>query len=237
MLIYAGPGWLKLNISLKINRPGGLELTRKAVSACNLVKGCRVLDAGCGFGVTVKFLRQVAGLHAVGVDACPERLGQGRKARSFPAAAATLEALPFGAAVFDAVFCECVLSLVPDKALCLKNFFELLTPGGRLVITDLVLPGDIASNGAGPFLTCLDGALTLYALVQAIENAGFKVICTEEHTRLLKQMACEMVFEHGSLDAFWQSLTGDVINSGLAGLCRRGKVKPEYWMLIANKTD
>ena len=113
----------------------------------------------------------------------------------------------------------------------------MLTPGGRLVITDLVLPGDIAPDAAGPFVTCLDGALTRHALVKAIENAGFKVIGTEDHTRLLKQMACEMVFEHGSLDAFWQSLTGDVINSGLAGLCRRGKLKPEYWMLIAKKTD
>lgn len=235
MLIYAEPGWLKLNISLKTNRPGGLELTRKAVSACKLVKGCQVLDAGCGFGTTVQFLWQEAGLHAVGVDACPDRLGQGRNARDFPAAAALLEALPFGPAVFDAVFCECVLSLVPDKELCLKNFFELLKPEGRLVITDLVLPGDITPDAAGPFVTCLDGALTLHALVQAVENAGFKVICTEEHTRLLKQMACEMVFEHGSLDAFWQSLTGDVINRGLAGRCRRGKLKPEYWMLIAKK--
>ncbi len=226
-----------MSISLKTNRPGGLELTRRAAAACRLDKGGLVLDAGCGFGATVRWLRQEAGLAAVGVDACPDRLGEGRKEGTFPAAAAALEALPFGPAVFDAVFCECVLSLVPDKALCLARFFELLKPGGWLLVTDLVLPGHGAPGGAGPFMTCLDGALTLPALTGAMERAGFKEICTQDHTRLLKQMACEMVFEHGSLAAFWQSLTGDVINSGLAGLCRKGELKPEYWMLIARKTD
>ncbi len=222
---------------MKTNRPGGLELTRRSLAACQLPKGGLVLDAGCGFGATIRYLRQAAGLAAVGVDACPDRLAEGKKDGAFPAAAAALEALPFGPAVFDAIFCECVLSLVPDKALCLTHFFELLKPGGRLLVTDLVLPGHMAPGGAGPFVTCLDGALTLHALAGAMERAGFKVICTQDHTRLLTQMACEMVFEHGSLAAFWQSLTGDVINSGLARLCRKGNLKPEYWMLMAKKTE
>ena len=225
---------------MRTNRPGGLDLTRKAAESCGFEPGEKVLDAGCGFGATVRFLIREKGVQAVGVDAGSLRLVQGQEEGGFSAVAAALEALPFRPGVFDGIFCECVLSLMPDKNACLEAFFRLLKPGGRLVLADLVLPdpahpAHMVPPACNPPVTCLDGAMTLEALAMAVEKAGFEIFCREDHTPLLKQMACEMVFEHGSMDAFWQHLTCDVINTGLAGACRQGKLKPGYAMIIARR--
>ena len=108
-----------------------------------------------------------------------------------------------------------------------------LLPGHNLPNRNL--PGHAAPPAWNQAVTCLDGATTLDALAMAVEKAGFEILCREDHTPLLKQMACEMVFEHGSMDAFWQHLTCDVINTGLAGACRQGKLKPGYAMIIARR--
>ncbi|MEH0021857.1 MAG: DVU_1556 family methyltransferase [Desulfobacter sp.] len=229
--------------NLRVNRPGGLALTRKALGICKFNGMDPILDAGCGWGATPRFLREDKGLFALGLDADPNRLDQGMAYGRFPAAAARLEALPFGREQFQGIFCECVLSLVPDKQACLHGFFTILKPGGSLVLTDLILPRvlprvppreAVTPRPAAP-VTCLDGALTLDALAAAIENAGFRIRVMEDHTRLLKEMACEMVFRHGSLDRFWAQLTGNIMDTGLAGQCRRGVLKPGYCMVIADK--
>lgn len=201
-----------------------------------------ILDAGCGWGTTARFLRNDKGLAAVGLDIDPGRLNRGMEYGAFPAAAARLEALPFGRNLFQGIFCECVLSLVPDKQACLDGFFTVLKPGGSLVLTDLVLPPGVTAcrpdpplTRPAPPLTCLDGALTREDLAAAVENAGFGISVMEDHTRLLKEMACEKVFKHGSLDRFWEQLTGSVMDKGLARACRRGTLKPGYCLVIANK--
>lgn len=151
--------------------------------------------------------------------------------------------MPFRPESFHGIFCECVLSLVPDKEGCLEGFYRALVPGGRLVLADLVLPrsagglcGDGLAAGAGSPATCLDGALTRGDLSAAIEAAGFHITRMADHTRHLKEMACEMVFKHGSLDRFWQELTGTDFHSGLAGHCRAGRLHPGYVMIIAEKS-
>ena len=89
---------------MKTNRPGGLDLTLKAAEFCGFKPGERVLDAGCGFGATVRFLAREKGVKAVGLDAGCLRLVQGQEEGGFSAVAAALEALPFRPAVFDGIF-------------------------------------------------------------------------------------------------------------------------------------
>jgi len=52
-------------------RPGGLELTRRSLALCDLPAGARVVDIGCGTGVTVHYLRRHCRLRAFGLDAHP----------------------------------------------------------------------------------------------------------------------------------------------------------------------
>ncbi|MCG8549643.1 MAG: methyltransferase domain-containing protein, partial [Desulfobacterales bacterium] len=194
------------------------------------------LDAGCGYGATCTFLCEAGGFKVFGMDASAERISRASaKSKGWDGIRARLPRLPFAPAVFKGIFCECVLSLVPEKPACLDHFFELLQPQGHLVLTDLYLPGAAPEGLQHPPLTCLDGALNKTDLIRIIEQAGFKIRIWEDHTRLLKQMACEMVFKHGSLENFWKTLTGDVCHAGLGSQCRAKALKPGYCLIVADK--
>nr|WP_320190400.1 methyltransferase domain-containing protein [uncultured Desulfobacter sp.] len=221
---------------IETHRPGGLTLTRAALGHCSLAPGDRVLDAGCGYGATCTFLSEETGFKVFGMDASAERIRRATGgSKAWSGIRARLPRLPFVPAAFRGIFCECVLSLVPDKRICLDNFFELLQPGGHLVLTDLYLPGAAPEVLTSPPVSCLDGALNKTDLTQLIEQAGFKIRIWEDHTPLLKQMACEMVFKHGSLENFWKTLTGDVFHCGLGSRCRAGELKPGYCLIVADK--
>jgi len=199
-----------------------------------------ILDAGCGLGATVDLVRRSDGIRAVGLDMDFSRLVSGQGLNRGRAVAATLPLLPFRPESFQGIFCECVLSLVPEKGRCLEAFFRALAPEGSLILADIVLPGcggqEVPSGQSHP-ATCLDGALTLAALTAEVERAGFCITGVEDHTRLLREMACEMVFEYGSLDRFWQVLTGTDFPQGQAGACRTGILKPGYVMVMATKGE
>jgi len=53
-------------------RPGGLELTARAVDFAGLGAGAAVLDLGCGSGDSVRYLRTL-GIDAIGIDCAPGR--------------------------------------------------------------------------------------------------------------------------------------------------------------------
>lgn len=146
-------------------RPGGLELTDRAVALLELPRGSRVLDAACGQGGTVAHLRRAHGLDAVGVDMVPA-VGccQGR-----------MEALPFIAGVFDAVVCECGLSLAEDRSAALAEFRRVLKTDGRLAVADVY-------DAAG-----------LDDLAVALALADFSLTHFEDHTRHLARLAGRMV--------------------------------------------
>ena len=54
-------------------RPGGLHLTARAVDFCGFAPGDRILDAGCGYGVTGRYLSDEYGIRVVGIDISIDR--------------------------------------------------------------------------------------------------------------------------------------------------------------------
>lgn len=222
-------------------RPGGLDLTRRALEALALPAGARVLDVGCGLGATLGFLRGQAGALAFGVDISLTMLAAARELTPPVWAAARADALPFGHAAFAAVFCECVLSLLEAPALALAEMGRVLNPGGRLVISDLYRadgpPPALAEPRLEepPLASCLQGAMDRAALEALLAQAGFVLELFEDHARLLKELAARLILAGGSLAAFWDGVLGP----GAAGQGARALAacRPRYCLIIARKGE
>lgn len=109
------------------------------------VAGTRLLDAGCGFGITsAAFLAldappaQVVGLDpSEGKVSLLQRLSDWLEAgETLQAVQGDAQALDFPDASFGTVFVKDVASHVADRALFFREVARVLQPGGRLLFTD-----------------------------------------------------------------------------------------------------
>jgi SAM-dependent methyltransferase len=93
-----------------------------------------ILDAGCGTGGNVRFLRRYG--HAVGLDMAPEALELGGLRLPGVLARGSVLQLPFADASFDLVTSFDVLYHrgVPDEVAALREVCRVLRQGGRLLI-------------------------------------------------------------------------------------------------------
>lgn len=116
-----------------------------------LVPGETVLDLGCGGGIDSLLAARRVGPtgRVIGVDFTPEMLSSAQ--RSVQEAQATQvtflladgEALPLAEASVDAAFANGSLNLVPDKDRVLAEIYRVLRPGGRLVLAELMVNGEL----------------------------------------------------------------------------------------------
>lgn len=97
--------------------------------------GARALDAGCGTGLQSSLLEPL-GWRTHGVDVSAGLLAVARRRLpGLPLALASVEALPYPDARFDAVVCcGSTLSFVDDPARALHELGRVLRPGGRLLL-------------------------------------------------------------------------------------------------------
>ncbi|MGA8258365.1 MAG: class I SAM-dependent methyltransferase [Nocardioides sp.] len=121
----------------------------------------RIADLGCGTG-TLTVLLAEAGYEVDGLDFSPRML---EIARSKGAALAGAHFIhgdafdpPLRPSLYDVVLCRHVLWAMPDPALALSRWVDLLAPGGRLVLIE----GNW-SNGAG---------LSAEQTIELVEGSG-----------------------------------------------------------------
>lgn len=95
--------------------------------------GLDILDAGCGTGVTLGWLRQYsAPKEVVGIDVSEHALDFCR-ARGFTSVAnESVEDLPFEDDSFDLIVCNDVIQHLVDDRKALREFRRVLRPGGCL---------------------------------------------------------------------------------------------------------
>ena len=132
--------------------------------------GARVLDAGCGTGRNLVDL--AARGPAVGIDVSLRALGFAKRRGTAPLVCASVEALPFRAATFQAALSRDVLYMVPDDARAAREIARVLAPKGTLALS---APAFDALAGAHDVAV---GALRRYTapgLKRLLEEAGLVV--------------------------------------------------------------
>jgi SAM-dependent methyltransferase len=92
-----------------------------------------VLDAGCGEGQAARLLA-ATGACVHGCDVSALQIGAAHAAGDCLCTRASVDALPYADAAFDAIVCVLVLEHVADLDGCLRGFARVLRPGGRLVV-------------------------------------------------------------------------------------------------------
>jgi SAM-dependent methyltransferase len=152
-----------------------------------------VVDLGSGAGMDA-FLaaRQVgpAG-RVIGVDMTDAMLEKARaNARKGEFAnvefrKGCIESLPLEDASVDAIISNCVINLSPEKERVFSEAYRVLRPGGRLMLSDIVLerplPAKIAQS-ADAYLGCVGGASLRGEYLRAIEKAGFREVRIERES-------------------------------------------------------
>ncbi|BBO75707.1 SAM-dependent methyltransferase [Desulfosarcina widdelii] len=213
-------------------RPGGLALTRRAAEVCGLGPGDRVMDVGCGTGATASCLHSEYGTAVIGMDLSPVLLDEAILQHSgMNLIRANAMDLPFQSGGFDAVFAECVCSLLPDSVSALDGFHRVLKPGGHLVVADLYWRAcdRTAMQPKASLGGCLAGAVDRRTLVRRIENAGFDIDVWEDHSEALKQLAAQLVWAGISLTDWWGV-------DCFSGACNNDR-RPGYCLMIAHKKE
>jgi SAM-dependent methyltransferase len=90
-----------------------------------------------------------------------------------------IEHLPVADNLVDVLISNCVINLSPDKAQVFQEAFRVLKPGGRLMISDIVLLTELPEpiqQSIDAYVECLAGALLKDDYLSKITAAGFQQV-------------------------------------------------------------
>ena len=153
------------------------------LAAAALRAGETVLDLGSGAGFDAFLAAREVGEagRVIGVDMTPEMLDRARRNavaaghRNVEFRQGRIEALPLDDASVDVVISNCVINLVPDKAAVYREVARVLRPGGRMIVSDVVLdaplPAAVADSVAA-LTGCIAGASLRGEYLGQIAAAG-----------------------------------------------------------------
>ncbi len=164
------------NLALGIGNP---------IAFASLKKGEIVLDLGSGAGFDC-FLASIEvgkGGKVIGVDMTPEMIEKAKEnARKLNSAnvefrLGEIENIPVADNSVDVVISNCVINLSAKKRKVFAETFRTLKPGGRLMISDMVLLKElpeVLKNSVEAYVGCLSGALLKDEYIRTIKAAGFQ---------------------------------------------------------------
>lgn len=153
----------------------------------SLKEGETVLDLGSGAGFDCFLAANKVGQNGkvIGVDMTPEMVAKAQEnARkgnytNVEFRLGDIEKLPVSDNSVDIVISNCVINLAPDKKQVFKEIFRVLKPGGRLMISDIVLleklPDSIRKS-VEAYVGCIAGAVEKDTYLAFIKEAGFNEI-------------------------------------------------------------
>jgi SAM-dependent methyltransferase len=154
------------------------------MAVAQLRAGEKVLDLGSGGGIDVLLSARRVGRtgFAYGLDMTDEMLALA-DANKVKAGATnveflkgTIEDVPLPDASIDVVISNCVINLSTDKPAVLAEMFRVLTPGGRIGISDVVAEDHLTPQmraERGSYVGCIAGALSRTEYLDGLAAVGF----------------------------------------------------------------
>ncbi len=169
-----------------------------------LQPGDTVLDLGSGAGFDAFLAARAVGPEGrvIGVDMTPAMVAKAQEnARKAGVSntdfrLGTIEALPVEDASVDVVISNCVINLSPEKPRVFREAFRVLKPGGRLMVSDIVLRAPLSEHvlaSVEAYVGCVAGAALKAEYLQAITDAGFgdlEVVKETDASALLEAACC-----------------------------------------------
>lgn len=150
----------------------------------NVKPGETVLDLGSGAGIDAFLAAREVGStgRVIGVDMTPTMLSRARENATKGGFSnvefrlGEIESLPVADATVDVIISNCVINLSPEKPRVFAEALRALKPGGRLLVSDLVLTRPLPEavrESVEAYVGCVAGASLKDEYLRLIREAGF----------------------------------------------------------------
>lgn len=157
------------------------------VAFISLKEGETVIDLGCGGGIDVFLAAKRVGSmgKVIGIDMTEDMIEKARVNalksgfKNVEFKLGEIEKLPLDSGIADCIISNCVINLSDDKQKVFNEAFRVLKIGGRLMVSDMVLAGDLPEDILkSPELHagCIAGALQKEDYLNKIRKSGFKEV-------------------------------------------------------------
>ena len=182
--------------------PGGLALTHRLGKLTGIQRDDLVLDVACGRGASALAVARSFHCRVLGVD-----IGTGGLLEATRQASETGvenragfiqgdgESLAFTEGAFDAVLCECSMSLFPDRARGVSEMARVLRPGGRLGVSDVTVePGALPETLTGTLgqMLCLATAPPVQGYLDLLDAGPLTVVHRQDASEAVLKLLADI---------------------------------------------
>ncbi|MBY8996367.1 MAG: arsenite methyltransferase [Candidatus Thorarchaeota archaeon] len=155
------------------------------VALASLKEGEVVLDLGSGAGLDMFVASKKVGEtgKVIGVDMTPAMIEKAKKnaeelgITNVDFRFGDIEDMPVDDNSVDVVISNCVINLAPNKAKVFQEAYRVLKPGGRVMVSDIVLSKTLPKEVSDEVVTytgCIGGAILDEEYLQHMRDAGFE---------------------------------------------------------------
>ena len=189
--------------------PGGLGLTNRLGRLMGIQRDDWVVDLASGRGVSAMAVSRAFHCRVAGVEfSRAATAGAAAASRAAPVASQACflqgdaENPPLASSRFDAVLCECSMSIFPDKSRAVQEMRRLLRPGGRLGLSDVTVePGCLpeALTGTLGQMLCVADAPSAEGYRELLDEGGLKLVQEQDASDSVQKLLRDL---DGKLAAF-----------------------------------
>ena len=149
-----------------------------------------VLDLGSGAGIDILLAGRIVGPtgRVIGIDMTDEMIAKAEEniaasgLNNVEVRKGLIEELPVETASVDWVISNCVINLSPEKDRVFAEIARVLKPGGRMLVSDIVVQDlpDLVKQSQALYNSCVAGAISEEDYVAGLERAGLEGVEVRE---------------------------------------------------------